>query len=396
LREDRPVRTLLRPLTSRSTWARVLHLAIALWFAVVCAFVWPGLPDASGRSLAGLYLAPLPVLAVLACVPSVRRSEGVQARALLLPGDDQITVEPSRTWSDRGRLLCWLLARVALGVLAGQLTALAVATAWSLLRSSPGAPDLPGWAGMLLAAVVVLALGYALAGLGAAAAGVARHLLHPSPAERLAATEARAERLLERARLAAELHDSIGHALTVTLLQAGAAREVAGHDPAFVDRALAAIEDSARHAVTDLDRVLALLRREGSSAPDAPTLADADGLVRAAEAAGAAVDAELTGPVADLPPALSREAYRIAQEALTNALRHAGPVPVRLRIAVARDAVRLEVTNPLPVPTAASERGGSGVRGLHARAAVLGGTADAGPVAGEWRVAVRLPLAGAP
>jgi signal transduction histidine kinase len=378
------VRTLLRPVTSRSTWARLLHLAIGLWFAVACALVAPGLPDASLRSLAGLFLAPLPLLAVLACVPVVRRSEGVQARALVLPGDDQVTVEPSRTWSERGRLLLWLVARVELGVLAGQLSFLAVTTAWSLARTGFG------W---VAAIGLLLAGGYALAGLGALTAVVARRLLHPSLAERLAAQEARTERLLERTRLAAELHDSIGHALTVTVLQAGAARELAGREPAFVDRALAAIEDTARQAAGDLERVLTLLRRESAPAPDAPTLADVGALIRAAESAGATVDAELTGELADLPPALSREGYRIVQEALTNALRHAGPVPIRLRVAVDRDAVHLAVENPLPTLAGAPGRDGSGVRGLHERAAVLGGTAQAGPVDDEWRVAVRLPLA---
>jgi signal transduction histidine kinase len=390
------VRALLRPLTSRSTLARVLHLAIGLWFAVACALVWPGLTDASPSSLAGLFLAPLPLLAVLACVPAVRRSEGVQARALLLPGDDQITVESSRTWPDRGRLLGWLVVRVELGVLAGQLTALAATTAWSLLHPATGeAPDLPAWAAVILAVGVLAVAGYALAGLGALLAAVARRLLHPSLAERLAAQQAHTERLLERTRLAAELHDSIGHALTVTLLQAGAARELTGRDPALVDRALAAIEDSARHAAADLDRVLTLLRREGSPAPEAPTLTDVGDLVSAATAAGATVDAEVTGAAGDLPPMLSREAYRIVQEALTNALRHAGPVPIRLRITVHHDAVHLTVENPLPTLTAAPGRTGSGVRGLHERAAVLGGTAQAGPITDQWRVTVRLPLAGA-
>jgi signal transduction histidine kinase len=388
------VRALLRPVTGWSTWARVLHLAIGLWFAVACALVWPGLPDASVRSLAGLYLAPLPLLAVLACAPAVRRSEGVQARALLLPGDDQITVEPSRTWSDRGRLLVWLVVRVELGVLGGQLTALAVTTAWSQLHPVAGqAVRMPGWAAVLLAIGVLTAAGYALAGLGALTAAVARRLLHPSLAERLAVQQARTQRLLERTRLAAELHDSIGHALTVTVLQAGAARELAGRDPAFVDRALAAIEDSARHAAADLERVLALLR-DSSPPPDAPTLVDVDRLVRSAEAAGARVDAEITGPVADLPTVISHEGYRIVQEAVTNALRHAGPVPIRLRIDVGEDGLHLLIRNPLPAFTLAGTGTGSGVRGLHHRVAVLGGTAQAGPVEDDWRVAVRLPLVG--
>ncbi|MGY1814360.1 histidine kinase [Blastococcus sp. SYSU D00820] len=377
--------TVWQPLVRRATWARALHLLLGLALAVLCAMVWPGLEGTSARTVLGLYLAPLPVLAVLACVPAVRRSEGLQARALLLPGDDDVTVEPSRTWADRGRLLGWLVVRVALGVLAGELAALAVAAA---ARAS-------GWAVLPAAVAAGLAWAYAIAGLGALAAAAARRLLHPSPAERLAAQQVRTERLLERTRLAAELHDSIGHALTVTLLQAAAAREVAGHDPAFVDRALAAIEDSARQAAGDLERVLRLLR-ENAPAPEAPTLADVDRLVRSAEAAGARVDCAVTGPVGAVPAVVSREAYRIVQEALTNALRHAGPVPVELRVAVAPGGVDLVVANPVPVAVPAGSGTGSGVRGLAARAAALGGTAEAGPVDGGWRVAVRLPTVGRP
>lgn len=366
-----------------------MHLVLGAWVAVACALVWPGLEDSAPRTLAGLYLAPLPLLALLACVPAVRRSEGVQARALLLPGDDEVTVEPARTWSERGRLLLWLVARVELGVLAAELTALAVWAGAALLTGS----RVSAVAGVPLAVVVLPAWALAVAGLGALTAAVARRLLSPSPAERLAAQRARTERLLERTRLAAELHDSIGHALTVTLLQAGAARDVAGRDPAFVDRALAAIEDSARSAAADLDRVLALLR-ETSPAPAAPTLADVGGLVHAAEAAGARVDARVDPAVAGLPEVLSREAYRIVQEALTNALRHAGPVPVRLDVGVDGGALRLAVRNPVPAPVVAARGGGSGIRGLHERAAVLGGTALTGPDGDDWRVEVRLPLGG--
>jgi signal transduction histidine kinase len=389
------VRTVLRPLTSRTTWSRALHLAIGLWCAVACALVWPGLEDMSARTLIGLYLAPLPLLVVLACVPAIRRSEGLQARALVLPGDDDVTVEPARSWSDRGRVLLWLVIRVALGVAAGELTALVVTGAGSLL-GLPSAqwPELATpWAGPPLAVVALLALAWALAGLGGLAAGAARHLLHPSAAERLATEQARTERLLERTRLAAELHDSIGHALTVTVLQAAAAREVAGSDPAFVARALGAIEDSARHAAEDLERVLGLLR-EAPRPVAAPMLLDVDRLVRSAEAAGARVDVQVTGPLADLPAHLSREGYRMVQEALTNALRHAGPVPVQLRIDVGVDGLTLDVHNPTTAALPARTGTGSGVRGLSERAAVLGGTAEAGRVGDGWRVAVRLPLAG--
>ncbi len=377
------MRELIRPLTVRSTWTRVVHLAVGAWFAVACALVWPGLPDASPATLAGLHLAPLPLLPVLACVPALRRSEGVQARALLVPGDDEVTVEPARSWSDRGRLLLWLVVRVQLGVLAAELTALAVSTAWTA----------DGWTAAPLAVGGAVAVAYALAALGAAAAAAARRLLSPSLSERLRVQRARTERVLERSRLAGELHDSIGHALTVTLLQAGAAREVAGHDPAFVDRALAAIEDSARHAAADLDRVLALLR-ETAPSPAAPVLSDVGRLVRSAEAAGARVDVRVDGALDTLPREVSGEAYRMVQEALTNALRHAGPVPIRLCVRVDGRELRLVVENPVPVPVPAGPGAGSGVRGLRDRAAVLGGTALVGPAGEDWRVEVTLPVGG--
>ncbi|MCZ2810165.1 histidine kinase [Modestobacter sp. VKM Ac-2979] len=389
--------SVLRPATSRTTWTRVLHLAIGLWVAAACAMVWPGLEDTSPATLAGLALAPLPLLVLLAAVPVVRRSEGVQARALVLPGDDDVTVEPSRSWSDRARLLAWLVVRVELGVLAGQLTAVTVAAGWSLLGLPSArwpAASVPGWAGLPLALLLVVALVYALAALGGLLAAAARHLLHPSAAERLAAQRARTERLLERTRLAAELHDSIGHALTVTLLQAGAAREVASRDPAFVDGALRAIEDCARQATDDLERVLGLLRDTTRPPVATPTLADLDRLVRSAEAAGAQVELHVTGEVADLPGQLSEEGYRIVQEALTNALRHAGPVPVRLQVEMHGGGLVVDVRNPIPAALPATAGTGSGVPGLQHRAAALGGTVEAGRVDGGWRVAVRLPVPG--
>ncbi len=390
-RHDRWVRWVLRRVSDRSTWTRIVHLAVGAWFAVACALVWPGLPDVAPRTLVGLHLAPLPLLVVLAVIPAVRRSEGVQARALLLPGDDEITVEPARTWSDRGRLLSWLVVRVELGVLAAELTALAVSTARTLLGSQ-APPGLPLAAGAVLTVGLLAVLLAALASLGALTALAARRLLRPSLAERLRTQQARTERLLERTRLATELHDSIGHALTVTLLQAGAAREVAAADPAFVDRALRAIEDSARTAATDLDRVLALLR-DGTPAPGAPSLTDLEELLGSVEAAGAPVDLRLDGDLSRLSPVLSREVYRMVQEALTNALRHAGPVPIHLCLEVEEDALRVAVRNPAPPPESPEPGSGSGVRGLRERAAVLGGTAQAGPDGNEWRVEVRLPLA---
>ncbi|WP_344527169.1 sensor histidine kinase, partial [Streptomyces rectiviolaceus] len=210
--------------------------------------------------------------------------------------------------------------------------------------------------------------------------------------------------LAVRNRLARELHDSVGHALSAVTLQASAARRVLDRDPDFVREALAAIEETTRRTVGELDAVLGVLREGGdgraSPTAPAPTLsADLDGLLKRTRAGGLRVKAtvELGPGGADaLPPMVSREAYRIVQESLSNALRHAGPeAPVTLRIALEGTDLEILVANPLPHDTPASRPGGGhGLHGITDRARLLGGTVRTGPADGVWRVNVRLPLKG--
>jgi signal transduction histidine kinase len=247
----------------------------------------------------------------------------------------------------------------------------------------------PHWAYALLVPLPLLALYGAVVGLGELITAIAHRLLGPSPTERLAALEERTEQLLERSRIARELHDSIGHALTVAVVQAGAAR--AAGDPAFTDRALGAIEDTGRAALEDLDRVLGVLREAERPASSRPTLTEADRLLESARTSGAKVDAEVRGPVESVPGPVSREGYRILQESLTNVLRHAGGVPVRVRIEVRDGLLGLEVRNPLTADIPGPGRG-SGLRGIRERAALLGGRARTGPHEGDWQVHVELPL----
>ncbi|MGO4427034.1 sensor histidine kinase, partial [Streptomyces sp. MCAF7] len=201
----------------------------------------------------------------------------------------------------------------------------------------------------LLAPLPLAALLAVVVAAGRLMTAAATRLLGPSAAERLAALEERTERLLEHNRLARELHDSIGHALTVAVVQAGAARAAGSAE--FTDRALAAIEETGRHALEDLERVLRLLREDTARGPaDRPGLADAERLLESARAAGSTLDAKVSGRLEELRGPVSREGYRILQEALTNVLRHAGPVPVAVRVDVAADTglLRLDVRNPLP------------------------------------------------
>ncbi|KUJ70420.1 histidine kinase [Streptomyces albus subsp. albus] len=409
----------VRPLTRAVTYTRYLHLLIGAGPAVVCGLVYPGLSRLDTAAGLWLLVLPVPLLVGWAMVPVARLAEGLQARLLLAPGEharhpggdlvSRIAAAPAVSWGDRGLTALWLVLRLEVGCVAvwlsGQLPVLA-AQLGSAARGDGGGTALGlritghGWYALLVPLPLAVLAAVVLAA-GALLAAAAPRLLGPSTAERLAALEERTERLLEHNRLARELHDSIGHALTVAVVQAGAAR--AARSAEFTDRALDAIEETGRQALEDLERVLRLLREDGGSrVGDRPALTDAERLLESARAAGCPVDAESSGPLAALPGPVSREGYRILQEALTNVLRHAGPVPVRVAVTATADTLLLEVRNPLPDPPddrgprgAAVRSGGSGLRGVRERAALLGGTAEIGVRGADWRVRVELPLTGA-
>ncbi|MEW2319525.1 sensor histidine kinase [Streptomyces bauhiniae] len=372
----------LRPLLRGTTYTRLLHLWLPMLSVAFWMFIDPRTPWAPA-----LFLVPL------ALIPAVRRGEGVQARLLLTPGEAEpgISEEPARSWRDRGRTLLWLELRMLLGAVAMFATVRLPILAFELARGAWGLPPsfAPHRAYALLAPLPLLALYGVVLGLGALVTRCARRLLGPSAAERLAALEERTEQLLERTRIARELHDSIGHALTVAVVQAGAAR--AAGDPEFTGRALTAIEETGRAALEDLERVLGVLREAERPTSARPTLADADRLLESARASGAEVDFRATGAVESLPGPVSREGYRILQEALTNVLRHAGAVPVRVRVTAGGRQLALEISNPLPAGLPVSN-GGSGLRGIRERAALLGGSAHTGPEADAWLVRAELPL----
>ncbi|PSJ26709.1 two-component sensor histidine kinase [Streptosporangium nondiastaticum] len=398
--------TALRPVTRTVTYTRWLHLVMAAVLAMVFAFVVPGLGNVNSPAGAWLLVVPLPFLAAAAMVPGVRLSEGMQAQLLLFPAGEN-TPEPdftparSASWADRRRTAVWLIVRYEAGVVTAFLSVHVPALVINLIGSASGSDAVrtplwtpgPGhWSYALLGLLVpVLFLAFVVFA-GEALARAARALLGPSAAQRLAALEERTERLLEHNRLARELHDSVGHALTVAVLQAGAAR--AAGSPEFTDKALAAIEETGRHALEDLDRVLKILREDASgTAAGRPALTDVERLLTAARGSGTEVAAEVSGALEALPGPVSREGYRIAQEALTNVVRHAGPVRVSLRIAVRADVLELDIRNPLPGPAGSAVRGGgSGLRGIRERAALLGGHAETGVHEGAWRVRVVLPL----
>ncbi len=403
--QDRPVvmRRLLGPLRSGRTYRRVLHLLLgAVVLLPYVALVWIFAVSVPQLGTAEIVALAVPAVAIgigVAFVPGVRTLEIAAARALL---DVELSDPGPDTWPARRRAAMWLVLVAAIGGVAALLALLAVPWAaglvlapWVVFPPFPTgvAASWAPFAGVLLLVVLV----EVLAGSGAGLARLAPALLGPSPAQRLAAELERAQRAertaAERNRLARELHDSIGHALTVTTLQAGAAARVLDTDPAFVARALDAIADTGRTALDELDHVLGLLRDGDAAArTPQPDLRDLDALLDGARTAGVVVTADVGGVPSAVPPAVSREAYRIVQEGLTNALRHAGPVPVAVRVDVGERVVELELSNPL---TAVRGRAGGrrGLAGMRERVMVLRGELDAGADSGVWRVRARLPLA---
>jgi signal transduction histidine kinase len=339
------------------------------------------------------------VAAAIAAVPpflsGTRELEIAAARALLradLPEHEPPGPLPMET---RLRAALWFGVHLAVGAVIGAALVIAVPMALIVLAERLGLTS-GALAGLSLgplgetdvwwwtAVGVLLLVGtvYAVAGLGALAATMAPVLLGPSPAARIAAVEARERRLAERNRLARELHDSVGHALTATTLQAGAARAVFDSDPEFARRALASIEEVGRTAMDDLDHVLGVLREaEDADRRPQPTLAELDRLT-------GEVDVVVDGDPATLAPALSREAYRIVQEGLTNAAKHGeGTVSLRLTIT---DELAIVVTNAMRAP-AHTHRGGRGLAGIGERVRLLGGQFEAGPADGVFHLNVRLP-----
>jgi signal transduction histidine kinase len=184
----------------------------------------------------------------------------------------------------------------------------------------------------------------------------------------------------------------VGHALTVTTLQAGAAAQLLDSDPEFVRRALRAIEDAGRGAMADLDYVLGVLREEpGGPTGPSRTLRDLDRLLSDSQAAGIQISLQVDGPVEALPAAVSREGYRIVQEGLTNAARHAARSPVALRVAALSGSLEIEVVNALPSGPHLDRRG-HGLAGMRERVLLLGGELTAGPDGPDFRVTARIPV----
>lgn len=198
----------------------------------------------------------------------------------------------------------------------------------------------------------------------------------------------------ERARIARELHDVIAHSVSVMVVQAGAAEEVLRHAPERALEPIRAVQDTGRQALAEMARLLGMLRRDGEElglAPQ-PGLDDLEGLVEQTRRAGLPVDLHVEGTPRPVPLGADLSAYRIVQEALTNARKHAGEARATVTVRYGADALEVEVADD-GSGGGNGHGGGHGLVGMRERVALFGGELHAGPrPGGGFRVHARLPI----
>jgi signal transduction histidine kinase len=208
---------------------------------------------------------------------------------------------------------------------------------------------------------------------------------------------ARQALLAERRGIARDVHDFVGHGLAAVMLQVTSARHVLRRDPASAEEALRSAEEVGRRSMEELRRTVMQLRSDddAETARTLPSASEIPALVDQARAGGLAVELRLRGDLARVSTGVGVALYRIAQEALANAARHAPRARTVLGVELTDRQVRLVAETSGPArhaPAADPERPRYGLIGMRERAAALGGDFSAGPTSDGWRVSCRLPL----
>jgi signal transduction histidine kinase len=280
--------------------------------------------------------------------------------------------------------------------------------AWVLVWSTGSTPDNRSRSVRLSVGIAVTtAVLVVVAELLDPGAGASALLLFVTAVVLLSALLLRAERLRlvdatsraateERLRIARDLHDLVGHGLSVVAVQSSTARLALQHDDTTTAlKALGAVERTSRTAMLEMRQMLDVLTDVKASTPDTVTLtlADVDELVRNLHEGGMQVSYETSGPLDNAPKSLQQCAYRVVQESLTNAAKHAPDAQAHVRVTVAGSELVVAVTTVQERPSEPTGEGGLGLDGLRARVVGAGGVMTAGPVDVGWRVEARLPLA---
>ncbi|MGW4525303.1 sensor histidine kinase [Amycolatopsis sp. NPDC004378] len=333
-------------------------IALAGLLAVVTAVVW---------AVTGAIVPPwLKALTVLAAVAILLSDPAVPDFAPVV-----LVVLAAETAS---------IARpvVAFSVAAASVATLAVAAAWVGLVGFP----------VYVAAVL----------LGTGGGFMMRWYVRALDAERAARDAVRDQAVLaERQRIAREVHDVVAHSLSITLLHLTGTRHALQQDRDVEEalEGLAEAERVGRTAMADIRRTVGLLAESPSGTRPLPDVRDIAALVDRTRAAGLEVHYEQAGDLAAVPDLAGLGLYRIAQESLANIAKHGAGAPARMRLDVGLAGARLVVRNRLPAGGPAGP-GGSGLKGMSARAGQLGAELSAGPDGTDWVVAVSLPAGAAP
>jgi signal transduction histidine kinase len=356
------------------------------------------IPDLD-RDIPAAALPPVAaVIAVLACAAvAFRRIRPRIVLALTIAGSVAVFALVE------GRAFVVLTVMVALYTVANRSDRRTTLIAWALssLAITAGLA-VSQWAGTLDAAVFAFLpwLGVFAAvgdGLRTRRAYVAAVEERADRAERTREEEARRRVAEERLRIARELHDVVAHRIAVVNVQAGVAAHLMCSQPEAAEEALEHVREAGRAVLDELSDILNVLRQpdeaSGPTSP-APDLSQVDSLVDSFDAAGLVVDWSVTGRPRSLAGSVDLVAYRVLQEALTNAHKH-GSGTAHVALTYTPSALELLVTNPLPGPgsTQVSDReSGFGLIGMHERATAVGGVVSAGPSPdGEFRVEATLP-----
>ena len=379
----------------------MLGAAIALAAVILAIGVTQLLSLAVPGAERGLLVAACLAIPLLGLLPGIRELEITAARSLLDVGQPLLLPDPLRA-EHRVRTVGWVTLHLVSGLVVGVLLFAALPGAVSVIAAAAaGAPlDLAGIvvptdrSGRRVPAAVIAAM-VAVASLAAAwatpylARSLASWFLGPTWHDQWQLAQARLADEAAHARLARELHDGIGHALTIISVQATAAGRAGDRDS--TERGLRVIEETAHDALAELDSVLGLLRDgAGSARHPEPDLRDLPSLLERHRGTGVQLPVGVGVPGA-IPATVSRLAYRVIAEGLTNAERYADPGSVELELAVHAERLQIGVTSTGSRARPPGRRG-HGLQVLADQVAVLGGECRAGTGPdGRWHLDARLP-----
>ena len=421
------INILVEPLVRRRTYLRLLYLLLAFPLGIAyfvglvtgistgigLTIVWVGVPILLGLAIAWRGVARMERrLAILLLGAEIESPPPLIPTGGSIWGRVKALFREAHTWTS----LLWLLLRFPLGI-AGFVTLITLVSFGLAAIASPFIILFTPWPVELwdnviviytvqgtiplvaIGAVTLVVTAHVVNGLAWIHSRGAEALLGPSQRERMRQLQQRTAVLEERTELGRELHDSIGHTITVNTLQAGAAQEVFDDNPEFARNVLGDIADSGRRAMDELDRALQVLGEDRPSEREpAPELDQIERLLADARSAGLPVKLQLNGTTAQVPAEMGRSLYRILQEALTNVMRHAGQVETMVALSVEPDHVTLVVDNVAPrLPSSVPERKagtGRGLVGIRERVALFDGKLLYGPTADAgFSLEVVFPLA---